>query len=104
MIELMDWIRSASFPSKPWLILGKGPTFSQRGSFDLTQFNLMSLNHVVREQKVDVAHVIDVDVVKDCGEALLHNCRWVLMPRRPHVHFGATQVLLLEDFVQTNPV
>jgi hypothetical protein len=63
MIELRDWIRSASFDQKPWLMLGKGPTFSRRGEFPLDEFNLIGLNDVVSEQKLDVAHIIDVDVV-----------------------------------------
>lgn len=104
MIELMDWIRSVSLPPKPWLILGKGPSFSQRSEFNLGAFNLLSLNHVVRQQKVDVAHIIDLDVVEDCGESLLHNCQWLLMPRRPHVHFAPSQVFLLEDFIQASPI
>ena len=104
MIELKDWIDSVSFPAKPWLILGKGPSFSRRSDFDLSQYNLISLNHAVREQPVDVAHIIDLDVVKHCGDALLRNCRWLLMPRRPHLQYAPSQVLLLEDFVQAIPV
>src|SRR5438094_870438 len=42
MIELMDWIPGVSFPAKPWLILGKGPSFSRRTEFDLGQFNLLA--------------------------------------------------------------
>jgi len=103
VLELTEWAASARLPDKPWLILGKGPTFSRRGEYDLTRFNLLSLNHAVVEQAVDVAHVVDIDVVEDCGDALLRHCRWLLMPRHPHVAWRPT-VAKLEEFVPHVPV
>ena len=85
MIDLADWLVEPPFPPKPWLVLGKGPTFERRGQFDLHAYNTISLNHVVREVEVDVAHIIDIDVVGDCAEALTSNCEWLLMPLYPHV-------------------
>ncbi len=85
MLELREWIRTAGLDSRPWLILGKGPTFSRRSEFDLSGYHLLSLNHVVRELAVDVAHIIDIDVVEACADELLANCRWLLMPRVPHI-------------------
>ena len=85
MLELTDWFRQASFPSKPWLMVGKGPTFERRDRFQLSDYNVVSLNHVVNELKVDVAHIIDIDVVGDCAARLAENCEWLLMPRYPHV-------------------
>jgi len=67
-----------------WLILGKGPSFAKRESFDLTQYRLLSLNHAVRELPVDLAHLIDIDVVDAVGEALLTNAGAVVMPWHPH--------------------
>ena len=64
---------------RPWLILGKGPSFTKRGQYDLSQFRLFSINHVVREQKVDVAHVIDLDVVLNCPQAFLDNADILVM-------------------------
>ena len=103
VIELREWVQTTALPDRPWLLLGKGPTFSRRDQFDLTEFNLMSLNHVVRELEVDVAHVIDLDVVEACADSLLTNCRWLLMPRTPHVRF-APSLRRLEDFVPRIPV
>lgn len=103
MIELKEWIATSRFPDRPWLLLGKGPTFARRDEFDLGAYNLLSLNHVVRELKVDVAHVIDVDVVETCGDALVRNCEWLLMPRVPHVQHRAS-LRPLEDFVDAIPV
>ena len=99
MLELTQWWKSTAFSPKPWLILGKGPSFGLHEKFDLSKYNCLSLNHVVREVPVDVAHVIDVDVVEDCGEDLLRNCRWLLMPRYPHVNFQPSDEPL-ESWIQ----
>jgi hypothetical protein len=103
MIELRDWIRSTTFDPKPWLILGKGPTFSRRNEFPLGDYNLLGLNDVVTEQKVDVLHIIDVDVVAKCADALRDGCRFLVMARRPHVEFKPSE-RLLEDYFSELPV
>ena len=103
MIGLQEWLRSTRFPDRPWLVLGKGPSFARRDEFDLTAYNLLALNHVVAEQRVDVAHVIDIDVVEACGDALLTNADWVLMPRVPHVQ-QRPSLRRLEEFVEAIPV
>jgi len=103
VIELRDWIRSAGFDPKPWLLLGKGPTFSRRTEFPLGDYNLMGLNDVVSEQRVDVAHVIDVDVAEKCADTLEHNCRFLVMARRPHVRFLPGE-RRLEDYFDDLPV
>ena len=103
MIELRDWIDSTTFDPKPWLMLGKGPTFSRRGEFPLGDYNLIGLNNVVAEQRLDVAHIIDIDVVEKVADALRGNCRHVVMARRPHVRFRAGD-RLLEDYFDELPV
>ena len=103
MIDLAAWARAANLPDKPWLILGKGPSFGRHVEFDMAQFNTLGLNHVVREVRVDVAHAIDVDVVAACAEELRRNCRWLLMPRHPHVEFRPSP-RPLEDFFVDVPV
>jgi hypothetical protein len=72
-------------PARPWLILGKGPSFAQRARFDLSGYALLSLNHAVREQPVQLAHMIDLDVVTACGAALLSHAEYVVLPWYPHV-------------------
>lgn len=103
MIELRDWIRSTGFDAKPWLLLGKGPTFSRRSEFPLDDYNLMGLNNVVTEQKVDVAHVIDIDVIEKCADAIRDNSRFLVMARRPHSGFRAGE-RRLEDYFDDLPV
>lgn len=103
MLELTDWIASRRFPDKPWLILGKGPTFARRDEFPIGDFNLLGLNNVVGEMRVDVAHIIDVDVLDKVADKLADHCQVLLMPRRPHVSFLASE-RMLEDFFDEYPV
>jgi Glycosyl transferase family 8 len=103
MIELREWIASTSFPDKPWLLLGKGPSFAQRNEVELEQFNLIGLNNVVAEQKVDVAHIIDVDVIAACADALKTNCDYLVIARRPHERFQPRE-RQLEDYFDDLPV
>jgi hypothetical protein len=103
LIDLREWASRPDVLSRPWLILGKGPSFSRHVDFNLSRFNLLGLNDVVREVKVDVAHAIDIDVAARCAEALRTNCRWLIMPRHPHVDFDPTPKRL-ENFFDDYPV
>jgi len=87
VIPLSDWMRACPLPDRPWLILGKGPSFADRRHFDLSKFNLLSLNHVVREQRVDVAHFIDLDALTKCADVLPRQADWLMLPRCPHINF-----------------
>jgi hypothetical protein len=103
MLELREWIESRPADDRPWLMLGKGPTFGRREEFPLGDFNLIGLNNVAGEMRVDVAHIVDVDVVGLIAERLSENCGVLLMPRHPHVGFQATD-RRLEDFFGELPV
>jgi hypothetical protein len=104
MIELLAWARAhPSLLSRPWLILGKGPSFARVREFDLAPYNLISLNHVVRELRVSVAHFADLEALEDCADSVVANCDWVLMPYRPHVKFRAAEQTLA-DLVLSVPV
>ncbi len=86
MKHFFDWFSDGGGgPSEPWLILGKGPSFSDRDRFDLRSFRTLALNHVVREGNVDVAHAIDLDIVTSCEAAIERNARVLVMPWIPHV-------------------
>jgi len=103
VLELTEWFRRHGLPDRPWLLVGKGPTFDRRGQFDLEGYNVLGLNHVASRQRVDVAHVIDVDVIGDCPEAFLHNAQWLIMPRRPHLR-SELPSRRLEDWFASHPV
>lgn len=97
MRSFFEWFQSESNDrNKPWLILGKGPSFSKRDQYDLTVYSTLSLNHAVRELSVTVAHMIDFDVVDGCGEALLTNAQYVLLPWIPHINNIAGSQTLAE--------
>lgn len=98
-----EFFANSEWTSRPFLLIGKGPSFSLREQFSLSDYCLVSLNHVVREQPVDFAHIIDIDVVEDCEEVLLQNAGMLIMPEVPHVNCRPT-ALTLEDFVSTMPV
>ena len=102
MIELIEWARRYPHSDRPWLVLGKGPSFSGIHELDVTAYNLISLNHVVRELKVDVAHFADLHAIEGCADAVLHNADWVLMPYRPHINYRIGQSL--SELVHTVPV
>jgi Glycosyl transferase family 8 len=84
--HFFDWSTRRGIAGRPWLILGKGPSFSHRDRFDVSSYDLLSLNHVVRQQPVTLAHMIDLDVVEACADVLETNARFVVLPWRPHVH------------------
>ncbi|MFI8983282.1 glycosyltransferase [Ectopseudomonas khazarica] len=88
-MEFFSWFDAQSdlFRVRPWLVLGKGPTFSKKERYDFSGFNIFSLNHVVSTLPVDVAHVIDLDVVYACEHDLEKNAGILLMPWYPHVDF-----------------
>src|SRR5688572_1109712 len=67
-----------------WVIFGKGPSFARRAVFDFTGYRTLSLNHVVRDQPVDVAHAIDIDVIEACADVLERNASVVVLPWYPH--------------------
>jgi hypothetical protein len=102
--ELKEWVKQEYFADKPWLLFGKGPTFSKRSEFDLQGFNKFSLNHVVREQKVEVAHIIDIDVVEACSDAIPTNCDWLIVPRILNVRYAPSKYLTLTDWCTCLPV
>jgi hypothetical protein len=104
MQTFFDWFRNSSIDQTvPWLILGKGPSFAKRYSYDLSQFHTISLNHAVREQRVKVAHVIDYEVIEDCAEAIKSNAEVLVAPWRPHINFLPSSRNLAE-LIQTSQV
>lgn len=88
--------------SRPWLVLGKGPSINRYASIDATRYNVMALNHTVTLGPCDIAHAIDLEVVHECGEDIKRNARFLFMPERPHI--GMTQGPPIEEIMATNRV
>ncbi len=102
MKSYFNWFGEQGYEkNQQWLILGKGPSFSERSHSDISMFKLFSLNHAVREQQVTVAHIIDFDVVDACGISLVENTRVLVMPWYPHVK-NKPGLCTLADLVREN--
>lgn len=103
MQNFFEWFQSSGIDrNQPWLLFGKGPSFSKRRLFDLSQYNTLSLNHAVCEQPVKVAHMIDLDVVDDCADAIDKYAEFLVLPWVPHVNctLGSRN---LAEIVQDHP-
>jgi hypothetical protein len=101
--DIVRWAASFDIVAKPWLILGKGPSYDRVRDVRLADYYTCALNHVVREGSVDLAHIIDIDVAADCAEALERNARWLVLPYHPHVRNTPTHKTI-EDFARELPV
>lgn len=102
MQSFFDWFRAEPANlEKPWLVLGKGPSFSKLHTFTISDYHGFALNHVVRELPARVAHIIDLDVVESVADALLANAQVVVMPWIPHVR-NNPGAQTLEAHAQTN--
>jgi hypothetical protein len=65
--------------TKPWLVIGKGPSFSKVSSFDLRKYHSVALNHAVNKiDGVDYVHVADLDVFDKISNTL-ESCKATLV-------------------------
>lgn len=104
MQSFFEWLNGRpELRARPWLMLGKGPSFGRLSDFDVSGFEKLSLNHVVRELPVTVAHIIDVDVVSECADALRSNAQKIVMPWQPHRNNWVASPTLL-DWINEIPV
>lgn len=90
------WAAEFGASRRPWLILGKGPSYAQVDQVDTRRYGICTLNHVIRERAADLAHVIDLDVVETCATAIEANARFLVMPWLPHVNHTVSRRNLAE--------
>jgi hypothetical protein len=95
-IDILGWAASFGINDRPWLLLGKGPSFSKVRNLELEQYFTCTLNHVIRQVPATVAHIIDIDVVIDCADAIDANARFLVMPYRPHIDCRPTNRTLID--------
>jgi hypothetical protein len=93
MKNFFDWYKEIK-PVKPWLICGKGPTFARRNEVDLRQYNVVTLNHAVREVDTQLAHMIDVEVIGQLRPEAFDRAEFFVLPLHPHVKYNATKKAL----------
>ena len=105
MKNFFDWYPryfKGTSPSRPWLVVGKGPTFPKIRELDLDEYRILTLNHVVREMSrtAELAHMIDVDVLRGLEERQLWGAEYFVLPLHPHVAFTATAKDLGDFFAE----
>lgn len=81
-----DWMLDARLTRSPWLVVGKGPTFTNH-SLAPAAYRKIALNHVCRHLAYDAVHVTDLDVVEVCAAFLEAGDGVLVMPYYPHVDF-----------------
>lgn len=106
LINFFDWF-SSHLLTRPWLIIGKGPTFDLLDKVNLADYHVIGLNHVMYKVDCLLGHVIDFDVIKSSSIAPL--CRHIVTPWEPHINNvpGGKSALNLfndPDIVAKNPV
>jgi hypothetical protein len=63
---------TAKAKTKPWLVIGKGPSFAKLASLDLSKYHSIALNHAVTKVPgVDYVHVADLDVFDKISDCLM---------------------------------
>ena len=66
---------------KPWLVIGKGPSFSELPSLNLSKYYSIALNHaVIKVPSVDYVHVADLDVFEKIEDCLMTNTTSLVSP------------------------
>jgi hypothetical protein len=103
MLTAKNWARRVGVAKRPWLILGKGPTFRKFRPEHSEAFGILALNHVVREAKCDVALMMDLDVFEACADKVMTNAKVLMMPWRPHIDFRPGERTLL-DLLEHHPL
>ncbi len=78
----MEYFRKIKYDiTKPWLILGKGPSFKKIFTIDYENYNIFGLNHVGNLIKCDICHFIDIDILNG---TIINNSKNLLCPWHMH--------------------
>lgn len=101
MLAAHRWAQQSHIADRPWLILGKGPSFAKFTPEAAAGSAILALNHVAREITCDAALMMDFDVFASAADAIVRNARVVLMPWRPHVNYRPSE-RTLADFAASN--
>lgn len=82
---------------KPWLIVGKGPSFSM---YTLPEkgrpYNIISLNETIRRIEVELCHMIDMDVLARSQRHIKANAKFLVLPYYPHFKHRPNPALPIE--------
>lgn len=102
MQHVSELFSGEKFKDKPWLIVGKGPSFSEINNLNLADFYTFGLNHVVKKvENLDITHLIDFDVFEACEEEIYKKAKYLCMPINPHFGNKPSEVTI-KDLVLKN--
>ena len=87
LINFFKWFKGFK-SDKPWLIVGKGPSFDRIGEIDLSQYNVIGLNHVIYKIDCLLGSIIDIDVIDKSEDKI--KCLHIVTPWYPHINFKPT--------------
>lgn len=91
-LHWFDWF-DLHAKSKPWVVVGKGPTFARAHEVDWDEYHVLALNHAMAASPAFVGHAIDIEVIDQLGEAVREIPRLV-MPWLPNVGCKPSKVTL----------
>jgi lipopolysaccharide biosynthesis glycosyltransferase len=100
--HFLELKNSSWLKSKPWLVLGKGPSSSLLNHEITNKYHILSLNHALKISNPKVAHAIDLSVVHDCCQYFIDQAEIILLPWQPHINCKPTHHTL-EELVKTDP-
>jgi hypothetical protein len=100
--EPRDFFKEYKDNGKPWILAGMGPSFSNIYRYPLHDYNILGINKVVREIKVDVALIIDWYIVDKVHASLYTNCTWIASPYYPHFGCRPHPMFKLGQCIQRN--
>lgn len=93
LINFFKWFKDFK-SDKPWLIVGKGPSFDRIVEVDLSQYNVIGLNHVIYKIDCLLGSIIDVDVIQMSEDR--PKCLHIVTPWYPHINFKPTRKSIAE--------
>lgn len=78
------WFKKENI-NKPWLVVGKGPSFDKINKVNLDDYSVIGLNHVMFKIPCLIGHAIDLDVYELPSSEFL--CKYLMTPWEPHINF-----------------
>ena len=104
MKHISTIFKKEKYKKKPWLIVGKGPSFDQIGIVKIDDFNIFSLNSSISSiPNSDIAHIIDFEVYKELENQLYKKSSYVLLPINPHFKNKPSRVTI-PDLINENKI
>lgn len=93
ILDAVRWVKSRK--DRPWLVLGKGPTFDRRGEVDLAAYRVLAINDTCAVVEADLVHLTDVAALGRVRDKIL-GAATVVMPWHPHVDHSPGEKTLFE--------